>query len=67
MYLHHVLEAKLLGPGGVVASLGSEFIENADVADSKGKSAEDVKQDCELKAAQRLLPRLIAPFISTSA
>jgi hypothetical protein len=58
LYLHQVLEAKLLGPGGVVVSLGSEFIENADVADSKGKSAEEVKQDCELKAAQRLLPRL---------
>src|ERR1019366_3811635 len=58
LYLHQVLEAKLLGPGGVVVSLGSEFIENADVADSQGKSAEEVKQDCELKAAQRLLPRL---------
>jgi len=58
LYLHHVLEAKLLGPGGVVVSLGSEFIDNADAADSRGKSAEEVKQDCELKAAQRLLPRL---------
>jgi hypothetical protein len=57
-YFHHVLEAKLLGPGGVVVSLGSEFIENADAADAKGKSAEEVKQDCELKAAQRLLPRI---------
>jgi hypothetical protein len=58
LYLHQVLEAKLLGPGGVVVSLGSEFIENADVADAKGKSAEEVKQDCELKALQRLLPRI---------
>ena len=58
LYFHHVLEAKLLGPGGVVVSLGSEFIENADVAGRKGKSAEEVKQDCELRAAQRLLPRL---------
>ena len=58
LYLHHVLEAKLLGPGGIVVSLGSEFIENADVAESKGKSAEEVKQDGALKAAQRLLPRL---------
>ena len=57
-YFHHVLEAKLLGPGGVVVSLGREFIENADAADAKGKSAEEVKQDCELKAAQRLLPRI---------
>jgi hypothetical protein len=58
LYFHHVLEAKLLGPGGVVVSLGSEFIENADAADTKGRSAEEVKQDCELKAAQRLLPRI---------
>jgi hypothetical protein len=58
LYLHHVLEAKLLGPAGVVVSLGSEFIENADAGDRKGKSAEEVKQDCELKALHRLLPRL---------
>ena len=58
LYFHPVLEAKLLGPGGVVVSLGSEFIENADAADAQGKSAEEIKQDCELKAAQRLLPRI---------
>jgi hypothetical protein len=58
LYLHPVLEAKLLGPAGVVVSLGSEFIENADADDAKGKSAEQVKQDCELKAARRLLPRI---------
>ena len=58
LYLHNVLEAKLLGPGGVVVSLGSEFIDNADAGDATGKSAEQVKQDCELKALRRLLPRL---------
>src|SRR5436309_1672415 len=58
LYFHHVLEAKLLGPAGVVVSLGSEFIENADAADARGKSAEEVKQDCELKALHRLLPRI---------
>jgi hypothetical protein len=58
LYLHHVLEAKLLGPAGVVVSLGSEFIDNADAADARGKGAEAVKQDCELKALRRLLPRL---------
>jgi hypothetical protein len=42
----------------VVVSLGSEFIENADAGDLKGKSAEEVKQDCELKALHRLLPRI---------
>jgi hypothetical protein len=58
LYLHQVLEAKLLGPGGVVVSLDSEFIENADAGDVQGKSAEEIKQDCELKALQRLLPRV---------
>lgn len=58
LYLHHVLEAKLLGPAGVVISLDSEFIENADVQGAAGRSAEEVKQDCELKAAARLLPRI---------
>ncbi len=58
LYFHHVLEAKLLGPGGVVVSLDSEFIENADAADSQGKSAQEIKQDCELKALHRLLPRI---------
>jgi hypothetical protein len=57
-YLHQVLEAKLLGPSGVVVSLGSEFIENADVGALSGRSAEEIKQDCELKALDRLLPRL---------
>jgi hypothetical protein len=42
----------------VVVSLGSEFIENADAGNVKGKSAEEVKQDCELKALARLLPRI---------
>lgn len=58
LYLHQVLEAKWLGPAGVVLSLGSEFIDNADAAASAGRGAEQIKQDCELKAMQRLLPRL---------
>ena len=58
LYFHHVLEAKLLGPAGVVVSLGSEFIENADAGAAGGKGAEEVKQDCELKALARLLPRI---------
>jgi hypothetical protein len=52
------LEAKLLGPEGVVVSLGSEFIENADAGDARGRDANEVKQDCELKALSRLLPRI---------
>ena len=58
LYLHNVLEAKLLGPAGVVISVGSEFIENADAEKAQGKSAERVKQDCELKAFDRLVPQL---------
>jgi hypothetical protein len=58
LYLHHVLEAKLLGPAGVVVSLDSEFIENADAVGAAGRDAEAVKQDCELKASARLLPRI---------
>jgi hypothetical protein len=52
LYLHQVLEAKLLGPGGLVASIGTAFIENPDLP--AGVSAELFKQDCELKAWQRL-------------
>jgi hypothetical protein len=49
IYMHHVLEAKLL-MGDKVLSIGSEFIEN---------ESEDVKkQDCELKAFYRLARRL---------
>lgn len=57
-YYHPVREAKLLGPAGVVVSLDSAFIANADAADAKGHSAEAVKQDGALKAAHRLLPRI---------
>jgi hypothetical protein len=58
LYLHQVLEAKLLGPAGVVLSLDSVFIDNADAADRHGQSAAQLKQDCELKALDRLLPRI---------
>jgi hypothetical protein len=56
LYLHQVLEAKLLGPADVVLSLGSTFIENPDLPPEA--SAEQFKQDCELKAWQRLAPQL---------
>jgi hypothetical protein len=58
LYLHQVLEVKLLGPAGVVISLDSEFIENADRGVVAGRSAEEIKQDCELNALRRLLPRI---------
>jgi hypothetical protein len=53
-YFHHVLEAKLVTPGGLALSIGSEFIENADPKASK--------QDCELKAFARLARRLKKDF-----
>lgn len=62
LYLHQVLEAKLLGPAGVVLSLDSEFIDNADRGNAQDKSEEQIKQDCELKALSRLLPRIKKTF-----
>lgn len=64
IYLHNVLEAKVLGPGDLVLSVGSEFIENADAHNptAKRRSAEAVKQDCELKAFSRLAPALKQQF-----
>jgi hypothetical protein len=62
LYLHQVLEAKVLGPAGVVVSVGSEFIDNADISVAQGKDAEEIKQDCELKALSRLAPRLKRDF-----
>jgi hypothetical protein len=62
LYQHQVLEAKLLGPAGVVLSVGSEFIENADLPADPQKTAAQVKQDCELKAFSRLAPQLKAAF-----
>lgn len=65
VYLHNVLEAKLLGPGGVVVSVASEFIENADADAVSRKGADRVKQDCELKALDRLAPQLKAALPRT--
>jgi hypothetical protein len=62
LYLHSVLEAKLLGPAGVVLSVGSELIENADAAAARGQGAEKIKQDCELKAFSRLAPKIKQAF-----
>jgi hypothetical protein len=63
LYLHQVLEAKLLGPAGVVASLGTTFIENPDQADVPADAGvERRKQDCELKALQRLAPQIKQDF-----
>jgi hypothetical protein len=63
LYMHQVLEAKLLGPAGMVVSLATEFIDNRDhPGTSAGASQERVKQDCELKALRRLMAGLRAEF-----
>ena len=59
-YLHPVLEAKLLTSTGLALSLASEFIENP-----PGRTPTDYqeqKQDCELKAFDRLAATLKATF-----
>jgi hypothetical protein len=59
-YLHPVLEAKLLTSTGLALSLASEFIENP-----PGRTPTDYqeqKQDCELKAFDRLAATLKAAF-----
>jgi hypothetical protein len=56
LYCHQVLEGKVLGPAETVLSLGSAFIDNTDQANGPVPAgAEKRKQDCELKAARRLL------------
>lgn len=55
VYLHQVLEAKLVLPGlGMALSVETEFIEN--------ETAEVSKQDCEQKAFLRLAKRLKGDF-----
>jgi hypothetical protein len=61
LYLHQVLEGKLLGPAQTVLSIGTAFIDNQD----RGKavaSAEQAKQDCELKATRRMMTQLRRDF-----
>jgi hypothetical protein len=63
LYLHQVLEAKLLGPCGTVFSIATEFIDNRDAADTPaGAGPERLRQDCELKALPRLLAKVRAAF-----
>lgn len=54
IYYHLVLEAKLVTPGGLALSLGTEFIENVD--------PEASRQDCELKAFPRLIKKIKRRF-----
>ena len=53
-YYHKVLELKLVLDDKIVISLGTEFIEN--------ENPDVKKQDCELNAAKKLLPRVKKMF-----
>ena len=53
-YLYYALEAKLILRENIVVSIMTEFVDN------EGK--ELIKQDCELKAAKRLMKRLKEAF-----
>jgi hypothetical protein len=70
LYLHPVLEAKLVHTSGLALSAGTEFIENPwqehpQPADATLKDYETIKQDCELKAFARLAPELKRAFPQT--
>lgn len=63
VYLHLILEAKLVGPAGTALSIGTEFIENADGrARDPLPDTDEAKQDCELMALERLAPALKRDF-----
>ena len=55
-----VLEAKIVFGEKLIVSIGSEFIENnGEDAESQAKlSAEEIKQDCEIKAFKRLAEKI---------
>ena len=61
VYLHYLLEAKLLGPSGTALSIGTEFVENGPDRPVSLKD-EEAKQDCELMALERLAPALRREF-----
>lgn len=63
-YYHSVLEAKIVLGDNLVVSIASEFIENdgEDAERQKKMSVEEIKQDCETKAFQRLATKLKKAF-----
>ena len=64
LYHRDVLEAKIYFAEKLVASIGSEFIENngEDRKRQEGMNAEEIKQDCETKAFFRLAERIKKRF-----
>lgn len=65
IYSYYVLEAKLIC-GDMVFSVASEFVENTTIIDNDGNEIREFeKQDCELKAAYRLLDKIKKIFPKT--
>lgn len=63
LYSHQALEAKILGPAETALSLGTEFIDNRELAGCPvGAGEQRRKQDCELKAGRRLLAGIRKDF-----
>lgn len=63
LYMHQALEAKVVGPGGMVLSIATEFIDNRDCVGLPATAGEEKrKQDCELKALRRLAVSLRQDF-----
>jgi hypothetical protein len=65
VYHHHVLEAKLVSTTGMALSIATEFIDNSHFDKQLTAYNEKVKQDCELKAFQRLALSLKKDFPQT--
>lgn len=63
VYMHQVLEAKILTDSGLALSIGTEFIRNTDPPTvDTATDYESYKQDCELKAFLRMAPALKRDF-----
>jgi hypothetical protein len=62
VYLHPVLEAKLVTPDGLALSIATEFIENPGPITQAVEYTQEQKQDCELKAFARLAQQLKEHF-----
>lgn len=62
LYSYYALEAKLVC-GNMTFSLATEFVENETYTDNNGNTYRKFdKQDCELKAAYRLLNKIKSRF-----
>src|SRR5262249_16904764 len=61
VYMHQVLEGKILGPAELVISVATAFIDNRDRPPAAA-GGEQAKQDCELKALRRLAASLRQDF-----